>query len=87
MSALATGKLQVRCIWEGCVITINPPLKIIALGNGCEATSPSIYLPAHSELPVTMSRTIGRTMFFVICSFNRKTFLCMLYGLGTLSLS
>ena len=37
ISALATEKLQVRCVMETHVITIKPPLQIVDIGNGCEA--------------------------------------------------
>ena len=50
ISALATEKLQVRCVMETCVLTIKPPLQIVDIGNGCEAYSASIYIPAKSEL-------------------------------------
>ena len=46
ISALATEKLQIRCVMETCVITIKPPLQIVDVGNGCKAYSASIYIPA-----------------------------------------
>ena len=49
ISSLAAEKLQVRCVMETCVITIKPPLQIVDIGNGCEAYSTSIYIPARSE--------------------------------------
>ena len=54
ISALASEKLQVRCVIETHVMTIHPPLQIVDLGNGCEAYSASIYIPAKSELTTTM---------------------------------
>ena len=54
ISALAAEKLQIRCIMETRVITIKPPLQIIDIGNGCEAYSASIYIPARSELTTTI---------------------------------
>ena len=50
ISALATEKLQVRCVMEIHVITIKPPLQIVDIGNGCEAYLASIYIPAKLEL-------------------------------------
>ena len=50
LSALATEKLQIRCVMETHVITIKPPLQIVDIGNGCKAYSASIYIPAKSEL-------------------------------------
>ena len=51
------------------VITIKPPLQIVDVGNGCEAYSPSIYIPARSELTATLqSKT--RSQFFLEYNFN-----------------
>ena len=36
------------------IITIKPPLQIVDVGNGCEAYSVSIYIPAKSELTATL---------------------------------
>ena len=52
--ALATEKLQIRCGMETNVITIKPPLQIVDIGNGCEAYSASIYIPAKLELTTTL---------------------------------
>ena len=54
ISALATEKLQIRCVMETSVITIKPPLQIVDIGNGCKAYSASIYIPAKSELTTTL---------------------------------
>ena len=54
ISALATEKLEIRCVMETQVITINPPLQIVDIGNGCKAYSASIYIPAKSELTTTL---------------------------------
>ena len=51
------------------VITIKPPLQIIDIGNGCEAYSTSIYIPAKSELTTTM-QSIRRSQFFLDYNFN-----------------
>ena len=50
------------------VITIKPPLQIIDVGNGCEALSSNIYIPAKSELTATLWSTI-RSMFFLDYNF------------------
>ena len=34
ISALATEKLQLRCVMETCVLTIKSPLQIVDIGNG-----------------------------------------------------
>ena len=69
ISALVAKKLQVRCIMETHVITIKPPLQIVDMGNGCEAYSASIYIPAKSELMATLQSVI-RSQFFLEYNFN-----------------
>ena len=54
ISALATEKLQKRCVMNTHVITIKSPLHIVDIGNGCEAYAASIYIPARSELTTTL---------------------------------
>ena len=69
ISALATEKLQIRCVMETHVITIHPPLQIVDIGNGCEAYSTSIYIPAKSELTATM-QSLTRSQFFLDYNFQ-----------------
>ena len=69
VSALAAKKLRVRCVMETHVITIKPPLQIMDIGNGCEAYSASIYIPAKSELMATL-QSITRSQFFLEYNFN-----------------
>ena len=69
ISALATEKLQVRCVVETHIITINPPLQIVGVGNGCKAFSASIYIPAKSELMATL-QSVTRSQFFLEYNFN-----------------
>ena len=57
ISSLATEKLQIRCIHQTSVVTTEPPLRIIDIGNGCEAFSSTIYVPAKSELTTMQSLT------------------------------
>ena len=64
ISALAAEKLQIRCVMKTCVVTIKPPLQIIDVGNGCEAFSASIYIPAKSELTTTF-QSVTRSQFFL----------------------
>ena len=54
ISALVAEKLQIRCVMETHVITIKPPTQIVDIGNGCEAYSASIYIPAKSEQTTTL---------------------------------
>ena len=51
------------------VIMIKPPLQIVDIGNGCEAYSASIYIPAKSELTATL-QSITRSQFFLDYNFN-----------------
>ena len=51
------------------VITIKPPLQIVDIGNGCEAYSASIYIPAKSELTTTL-QPVTRSQFFLDYNFN-----------------
>ena len=51
------------------VITIKPPLKVVDIGNGCEAYSASIYIPAKSEVKATL-QSITRSQFFLEYNFN-----------------
>ena len=50
-------------------ITIKPPLQIVDIGNGCEAYSARIYIPAKSELMATL-QSIMRSQFFLKYNFN-----------------
>ena len=45
------------------------PLQIVDVGNGCEAFSANIYIPAKSELMATL-QSITRSQFFL--DFNLK---------------
>ena len=50
LSSTTPEQLQVRCLEETHVIEIQPPLQIVYLGSGCEGYSPSMYLPAKTEM-------------------------------------
>ena len=69
ISALASEKLQIRCVMETHVLTIHLLLQIVDIGNECEAYSTSIYIPAKSELTTTM-QSITRSQFFLDYNFN-----------------
>ena len=51
------------------MITIQSPLQIVDVGNGCEAYSASIYIPAKSELTATI-HSVTRSQFFFDYNFN-----------------
>ena len=69
ISALAAEKLQIRCVIETHIIKIKPPLQILYVGNGCEASSANIYIPAKLELMATL-QSITRSQFFLDFNFN-----------------
>ena len=69
ISALAAKKLQIKCVMKTHVITIKPPLQIVDISNGCEAYSTSIYIPAKSELTMTL-QSITRSQFFLDYNLN-----------------
>ena len=69
ISALATEKLQARCVMQTHVITIKPPLQIVDIGNGCEAYSASIFIPAKSELMAVL-QSVTRSQFFLEYNIN-----------------
>ena len=64
VSSLATEKLQIRCLHHTSMITIEPPLRIVDIGNGCEAFPPTLYILAKSELTTTM-QSLTRSQFFL----------------------
>ena len=69
VSSLVGEKIQVRCLTETHVETIKPPLQIIHIGNGCEGYSPSIKIPAKSEL-TSQNDIAERTTYFL--NFNEQ---------------
>ena len=48
---------------------IKPPLQIVDVGNGCEASSANIYIPAKLELMATL-QSITSSQFFLDFNFN-----------------
>ena len=64
MSSLATEKLQIHCLHHTSIITIEPPLRIVDIGNGCEAFSPNLHIPAKSELTATV-QSLTCSQFFL----------------------
>ena len=51
------------------MVAIKPPLQIVDVGDGCEAFSANIYIPAKSELTATL-QSITRSQFFLDYNFN-----------------
>ena len=54
ISSVNHKQIQVCCLEETHVIEIRPPLQIIYMGNGCEGYSPSMFIPAKTEISVQM---------------------------------
>ena len=69
ISSLVTEKLQICCMQQTSVVTIDPPLQIIDIDNGCEAFSSMIYIPAKSDLTTTM-QSLTRSQFFLNYNFK-----------------
>ena len=57
------GKMQIRCLTDTHVIDIKPPLTIIYMGDGCEAYSNNLFIPAKSELTSTDSSLVRHNYF------------------------
>ena len=51
------------------IITIIPPLQIVDVGNGCEASSANIYIPTKSELTATL-QLIAKSQFLLDFNSN-----------------
>ena len=51
------------------ILKITPPLQIVDVGSGCEASSANIYIPAKSELTATL-QLVTRSQFFL--DYNLK---------------
>ena len=63
ITAFKPGKMQIRCLTDTHVIDIKPPLTIIYVGNGCEAYSNNLFIPAKSELTSTDSSLVRHNYF------------------------
>ena len=61
--------MQVRCLTGTHVEVIKPPLQVLHIGNGCEGYSPSIKIPAKSEL-TSQNDIAERTTYFL--DFNAQ---------------
>ena len=63
VTAFEPGKMQIRCLTDTHVIDIKPPLTIIYVGDGCEAYSNNLFIPAKSELTSTDSSLVRHNYF------------------------
>ena len=58
-----------RCIHQTSIVTVEPLLRIRDIGNGCEAFSSTIYIPAKSEFTTTM-QSLTRSQFLLDYNFK-----------------
>ena len=63
VTAFEKVKMQIRCLTDTHVIDIKSPLTIIYVGDGCEAYSNNLFIPAKSELTSTDSLFIRHNYF------------------------
>ena len=63
ITAFKPEKMQIRCLTNTHVIDIKPLLTIIYVGNGCEAYSNNLFIPAKSELTSTDSSMVRHNYF------------------------
>ena len=63
VTTLKKEKMQIRCLTETHVIDVKPPLTIIHVGNGCEAYSSNLFIPAKSELTSKDNAMVRHTYF------------------------
>ena len=63
ITAFKPEKMQIRCLTDTHVIDIKLPLTIIYVGNGCEAYSNNLFIPAKSELTSTDSSMVRHDYF------------------------
>ena len=63
VTAFEKEKMQIRCLTDTHVIDIKPPLTIIYMGDGCEAYSNNLFIPAKSELTSTDSSLVRHNYF------------------------
>ena len=69
ISPLREEKVQVRCLTETTIEIVRPPLTMLYVGNGCEAYSANIFIPAKSELT---SHDPGATRHTFFLDFNEE---------------
>ena len=69
ISPLVEEKIQVRCLTETHIEVVRPTLTMLYVGNGCEAYSTNIFIPAKSEL-TSQDPQLTRHTFFL--EFNEE---------------
>ena len=63
VTTLKKEKMQIRCLTDTHIIDVKPPLTIIHVGNGCEAYSSNLFIPAKSELTSKDNAVVRHTYF------------------------
>ena len=63
VTTLKKEKMQIRSLTDTHVIDVKLPLIIIYVGNGCEAYSSNLFIPAKSEL-TSKDNTAVRHIYF-----------------------
>ena len=63
ITTFESGKMQIRCLTDTHVIDIKPPLTIIYVGNGCEAYSNNLFIPAKSKMTSADSSLVRHNYF------------------------
>ena len=69
VSPLQAEKIQIRCLTKTTIEMVRPPLTMLYVGNGCEAYSTNIFIPAKSEL-TSHDPELTRHVFFL--EFNEE---------------
>ena len=63
VTTLNREKMQIKCLTDTHVIDVRPPLIILYVGNGCEAYSSNLFIPARSELTSKDNAIVRHTYF------------------------
>ena len=69
ISPMKEEKIQLRCLTQTTIEVVKPPLTVLYVGNGCEAYSSTMYIPAKSEL-TSHDPELTRHVFFL--DFNAE---------------
>ena len=63
VTTLKKEKMQIRSLTDTHVMDVKPPLTIIYVGNGCEAYSSNLFIPAKSEFTSKDNTAVRHTYF------------------------
>ena len=88
ITAFKPEKMQIRCLTNTHIIDIKVPLTIIYVGNGCEAYSNNLFIPAKSELTSTDSSMMRHNYFQQFNEqYQNKTRYSLIEDLGIVQLT